>query len=115
MQLALTEILCPPNIAKRLSRYPVPAVLLARLAVDSSYQNCGLGTKLLVDSFKKVIQVYEIIGIVATYLVDALDKEAVTFYQKSKFMQFSGDELRLYLPMADIKDSFYRIESQKQN
>ena len=104
----------PPKIATRLPRYPVPAVLLARLAVDSSYQNCGLGTKLLVDSFKKVIQVYEIIGIVA-FIVDALDKEAASFYQKSKFMQFSGDELRLYLPMADIKDSFFRIESQKQN
>ena len=95
----------PKKFAKRLPRFPVPSVLLARLAVDSSYQNYGLGSMLLVDAFKKVIQVNEIIGIVAL-LVDALDKEAAGFYQNSQFLQFNNDELRLFLPMDDIQDAF---------
>ena len=93
----------PKNFAKRLPRYPVPAVLLARLAVDSSYQNCGLGSMLLVDAFKKVLQVDTLIGVVAL-LVDALNKEVVGFYQKSEFVQSDDNELRLFLSMADIKD-----------
>ena len=93
----------PENFGKHLPRYPVPAVLLARLAVDCSYQNCGLGSKLLVDACKKVLQVNTLIGVVAL-LVDALDSEASIFYQKSKFVQFRDNELRLYLPMKSIQN-----------
>src|SRR6266511_3279768 len=44
-----------PEIAKKLPRYPVvPAVLLGRLAVASSYQGRGLGSILLADALKRV-------------------------------------------------------------
>ena len=95
----------PKKFSKRLPNYPVPAVLLGRLAVDSSYQNCGLGSKLLVDAFKKVVQVDAIIGVVAL-LVDALDMDVVSFYQKSEFVQSDDNELRLFIPMTKIQNSF---------
>ena len=93
----------PSNLAKRLPHYPIPAVLLGRLAVDSTYQNCGLGSNLLMDAFKKVIQVNEIIGIVAL-LVDAIDSDAVRFYQKAHFLQFSDDDLQLFLSVKKIQN-----------
>ena len=34
--------------------YPIPAVLLARLAVDIGFQGCGIGSKLLVHALRQI-------------------------------------------------------------
>ena len=44
----------PPDYAKRLPRYPVPAVRIARLAVDRAMQGKGLGERLLADALKRI-------------------------------------------------------------
>src|SRR3546814_10256142 len=44
----------PANQAKRLPRYPVPAVVLGRLAVDESKRGQGLGAFLLMDALDRV-------------------------------------------------------------
>src|SRR4051794_259993 len=40
----------PPDMAKRLPKYPVPAALVGRLAVDRSVARRGLGGLLLADA-----------------------------------------------------------------
>lgn len=45
----------PESQSKRLPRYPVPAMLVGKLAVDRSMQGKGLGEELLVAALKRVV------------------------------------------------------------
>jgi GNAT superfamily N-acetyltransferase len=60
---------------------PVPALLLARLAVDRAWHGKGLGADLLSDAVSRAIGAAETIGIRAI-LVHAISNEAKTFYEK---------------------------------
>jgi GNAT superfamily N-acetyltransferase len=46
----------PPEMARRLPRYPIPAAILGRLAVDRAYQGRGLGEFLLFDACERIFQ-----------------------------------------------------------
>jgi predicted N-acetyltransferase YhbS len=56
----------------RLRQHPIPAVLLARLAVAVEYQGNRLGERLLADFVRRVVKASNSIGI-ALLVVDALD------------------------------------------
>jgi GNAT superfamily N-acetyltransferase len=88
----------PPEVAKRLPRYPVvPAVLIGRLAVAAEYQRQGLGSSLIADAVIRT----ERLGIGAyALIVDAKDERARTFYQASGFALIPGESRRLFLPIA---------------
>jgi hypothetical protein len=43
----------PERLAKGLPRYPVPMLLLARLAVDCRWQGKGLGAAVVVDAMRR--------------------------------------------------------------
>src|SRR5262245_5909152 len=45
----------PPDLAKRLPHYPVPAAIIGRLTVDRSHQGQGLGEFLLLDAVRAVL------------------------------------------------------------
>ncbi len=92
----------PAAAAKKLPRHPVPSVILARLAVDRAAQGQGLGETLLIDAFRRTLDLSETLGIHAME-VDAIDKLARTFYEKYGFMPLAGQPLRLYLPVATIR------------
>ena len=81
---------------KRLPGYPVPMVLLARLAVDEEFKGCRLGEKTLVSALKKSVELSDA-GLPALgVIVDVLDKVALWFYQKNeRFVQFTVDPLRM--------------------
>src|ERR1019366_7112264 len=53
----------PARLAKGLARHPVPIVLLARLAIASSWQGKGLGSGLLKDAMLRTLQAADIAGI----------------------------------------------------
>lgn len=57
---------------KKMPRYPMPAVLLSRLAVDKNTQGKGLGLRLMSDFFRRVHAVSKQSG-VAFIVVDAKD------------------------------------------
>jgi predicted N-acetyltransferase YhbS len=57
---------------------PIPVVVLARLAVDRSYQGMGLGSALMQDAGKRVLHAADAIGI-RWLLVHALDETAKEF------------------------------------
>jgi len=85
---------------KRLPGYPVPVVLLARLAVDQQYQGQRLGEKTLVSALRHSVTLTER-GLPAIGLIlDVLDEDALAFYQKfDLFKSFTDDPMRLFVPM----------------
>jgi predicted GNAT family N-acyltransferase len=99
--LELTEI--EPILAKKLPRYPLlPATMLGRLAVDRRYKGKGLGQLMLFDAMKKSYQASQQIASLAL-LVEAINEQAVSFYQKFGFISFQSSRDRLYLPMKTIE------------
>jgi GNAT superfamily N-acetyltransferase len=64
----------------------IPAVILARLAVDQQWQGQGLGTALLKDAVNRTQQVAKEIAC-RLMIVHALSIEAETFYQRYGFVR----------------------------
>lgn len=87
---------------ERLPQYPIPVVLLARLAVDARNQGRGLGRELLLDSLRRVEAVSQQIGAFAVE-VDALDERARAFYETFGFTSLADDRLHLYLTVKVIR------------
>ncbi len=93
----------PAQIAKKLPRYPIPVALVGRLAVSQDYQGQGLGSVLLIDACKKVLQVREMLAVTGV-LVEAKNSKAASFYKHMGFMLLSSQEQRLFLPMQVIQN-----------
>lgn len=91
-----------PQSAKSLPKYPAPAIILARLAVDESMKGQSLGRRLLVDSLQRCLVVGDQIGIHAVF-VKAIDTGAAEFYQHFGFIPLIDSPLELYLPLATLR------------
>ena len=91
----------PQSVKSGLPRHPIPVILLARLAVDSTEQRSGLGAALLKDALLRTIQAAEIAGLRAV-LVHAKDDSAKRFYEKFGFEPSPVDDFHLFLRVADI-------------
>jgi predicted N-acetyltransferase YhbS len=81
--------------------YPIPAVLLARLAVDARYQGQGVGSRLLVHALGQVAEASRHIGF-EVVVVHAIDKDVVTFYAQRGFIQFQENDLHLFMSVKDL-------------
>ena len=80
----------PPEMAKRLPRYPqLPVTLLGRLAVDRSLQGQGAGEFLLMDALSRCVNAADEIAAMAV-VVDAKDEAAAAFYRHFGFTHFSS-------------------------
>ncbi len=93
-----------PSVKSGLSGHPIPVILLARLAVDSTEQGHGLGAALLKDALLRTIQAAEIAGLRAM-LVHAKDDAAKSFYEKFGFEPSPIDAYHLFLRVSDILSS----------
>lgn len=89
----------------RIPQYPVPAILLARLAVDRDYQGSGVGKLLLFDALARLERTSHDIGF-ELVVVDALHEAAACFYLKHGFRRFIDHELKLYLTTKDLRTTF---------
>jgi len=74
----------------------LPAMLLARMAVDEKHQGEGLGVALLKHFMLKAIEVSQSVG-VRLALVHAKDAEAHDFYQHHGFVESPFDSLTLMM------------------
>jgi GNAT superfamily N-acetyltransferase len=92
----------PNRIIKGLAKYPVPVILLARLAIDKEFQGEGLGQALLKDAILRALTVTEQIGARAI-LVHAKDDEARAWYKKFGFEESPTDPYHLFLLIKDAK------------
>lgn len=86
-----------------LPRYPIPAIRLARLAVDKKYQKKGLGAQLLKEALIKIVNASNVVGI---YLIVVEPKiNAVGFYEKYGFKRL--DEKTYYITLSTIKEAMH--------
>jgi len=92
----------PARLQKGVARNPIPVVLLARLAVDQSWQGKGLGPGLLKDAILRVLSAAEGIGVRAL-LVHAKDDKAKGFYLHYDFEPLPGYPLHLVLLLKDAR------------
>lgn len=91
----------PPDVARKLPRYPIPVTLIGRLAIDTNYQGQRLGKALLFDALKRAYDQRTQIGAMAV-VVDAKHEQARAFYEHYEFHQFSENAYRLLLTMKTI-------------
>ena len=92
----------PGRVSKGMPRYPIPIMLLARLAVDIKFQAKGIGRGLLKDALIRTATAAEIAGIRA-FVVHAKDEEVRKWYRKFDLTPSPTDPLHLFLLIKDIK------------
>jgi GNAT superfamily N-acetyltransferase len=95
----------PTAVKKGLGQYPIPVIILARLATDKSIQGKRFGLALLKDALKRAYNVSREVGVRAV-LVHAKDQRARDWYKKAAgFMESPTDEFHLFLLIKDIEKS----------
>ena len=107
---ATTAIEIQPDSTGRTSasgkrRYPMPAILIARLAVDRAAQGRGLGGILLTDALCRILEASKSVGF-EVVVVDAIDLDASTFYRRYGFTPFADDELHLFMTTKTLRATF---------
>jgi GNAT superfamily N-acetyltransferase len=97
------KIAVPDELKKGGVPSQIPCLLLARLAVDRSEGNRGMGKGLLVDAICRAVRVSEDVGVRAL-LIHARNPEARRFYEHlGEFVQSPTDPLHLFLHMKQAK------------
>jgi GNAT superfamily N-acetyltransferase len=91
----------PERLRKGLARHPVPVMLLARLAVDRTWQGRGLGAALLLDALRRTLSAGDILGMRAI-MVHAKDDAARRFYEHFNFDPSPVEPLHLFLLLKEI-------------
>ena len=104
------EIL-PEAIIKKLPQtyYNLPATLLGRLAIDSSFQKQRLGELLLLDALKRSYETsLNSIGSMAI-IVDPMDDNAIKFYERYGFILLP-DSGKMFIAMDTVAGLFKAIK-----
>jgi GNAT superfamily N-acetyltransferase len=81
---------------------PVPALLLARLAVDRAWHGKGLGADLLSDAVSRAVGAAQTIGVRAI-LVHAISDEAKAFYEKHGFRTSPIEPMTLMVTIDEAR------------
>lgn len=93
----------PERIRKGMGQYPLPVVILARLAVSRHDQGQGIGFGLLQDAIhRRTILIAEQAGIRAM-LTHPIDDETAQFYTQFGFVQSPLREQQLLLLLKDAR------------
>jgi GNAT superfamily N-acetyltransferase len=87
---------------KGMPQHPIPAVLLARLAVDKSVRGRGIGAWLLRDAMLRTLSAADSVGI-RVLLVHAIDESAREFYEHHGLEPSPTDSLNLQMLIKDIR------------
>ena len=88
----------PPQIGRGAPRQ-IPAILLAKLALDERSHGTGLGRVLLVRALEKIIDAAKHAG-GKLVVVDAIDDEAAEFYEHHDFERVPGNPHRLFMKIS---------------
>lgn len=93
---------CPPSIRRISDKPKLPALLLARMGVDSAHQGRGLGVCLVKHALVAAWNMNQAAGCLLV-LVDAKDDDARRFYLKYGFTAMPDRPSRLFIPMKVIE------------
>lgn len=92
----------PERIRRGMGQYPIPLVILARLAVDLDYQGQGIGFSVLQDAIRRTIAIADQAGIRAL-LTHPIDESAEAFYRRFGFVSTPAHERQLILLLKDAR------------
>ena len=92
----------PERIRKGMGQYPVPVVILARLAVSREHHGHGIGVGMLQDAIRRTLVIAEQAGVRAM-LTHPIDEDAVRFYTRFGFIASPLREQQLLLLLKDAK------------
>ncbi len=92
-----------PKSVGRGSPVEIPAVLLARLALDQAHQGAGTGGALLADALGRIVVATQTVA-ARFVVVDAVHERAATFYEHYGFRRIP-QMLRLVQKVSDIAAS----------
>jgi GNAT superfamily N-acetyltransferase len=92
----------PERIRKGMGQYPVPVVILARLAVSQEHQGRGIGVGMLQDAIRRTLVIAEQAGVRAM-LTHPIDDEAARFYTRFGFVPSPLREQQLLLLLKDAR------------
>lgn len=90
----------PERIRKGMGQYPIPVVILTRLAVHQQDQGHGIGIGLLQDAIRRTLLIAEQAGIRAM-LTHPLDEDAARFYRRFGFVSSPLRDQQLLLLLKD--------------
>ncbi len=88
----------PSRIARGAPR-EIPAILLAKLALDRSQQGSGLGSELLVSAIATIVEAARRAG-GRLIVVDAINDQARSFYEHHDFQPLPGNDRRLVVKLS---------------
>ncbi len=92
----------PERIRKGMGQYPLPVVILARLAVSAQDQGRGVGFGLLQEAIRRTTLIAEQAGIRAM-LTHPIDENAAGFYTRFGFIASPLREQQLLLLLKDAR------------
>lgn len=88
-----------PGSVGRGAPFRIPALLLAKLALDTRLQRQGLGSELLMRALVTIIQAARAAG-GRLVVVDAINEDAAGFYRAHDFQPSPADPKRLILKLS---------------
>jgi GNAT superfamily N-acetyltransferase len=96
----------PEKVGKKLPRYPVPVVIIGRLAVDERARRRRVGERLLLDAQARALEIADSAGGIGV-IVDAKDPDAAAFYGRYGYQILEHSEQRewpkrMFLAMKTI-------------
>lgn len=92
----------PRSLKGQAKHRPVPAILLARLAVADEHKRGGVGKGLVKDAMLRCLAAAENVGI-RVLLVHAKHEEAKAWYMQFEFEESPTDPLHLIMLMKDLQ------------
>ena len=99
-QADATEV--PDRIRKGMGGYPIPVVILARLAVSLQDQGKGIGIGMLQEAIRRTMAIADQAGVRAL-LTHPIDEEASRFYRRFGFESSPIREQQLLLLLKDAR------------
>jgi GNAT superfamily N-acetyltransferase len=101
----IDSVEAPDRVRKGMGNYPIPVVILARLAVAMVDQGRGLGVGLLQDAIRRTLMVTDQAGVRAL-LTHPIDDAAARFYLRFGFEASPAREQQLILLLKDARRLF---------
>ncbi len=100
----LTSILIDKPMQHQINiKYPFDlfGVNLARMGIDTEFQNNSLSSLLIIDALEKTIIVNNKMGCQGLFL-DAKNLELITYYKKFGFILLSDTDNKMWMPMGTL-------------
>ena len=103
----------PDRVRKGMGAYPIPVVILARLAVAMQDHGRGVGIGMLQDAIRRTVAIAEQAGVRAL-LTHPIDEDAARFYLRFGFEASPAQEQQLLLLLKGARRLLVPAISDKQ-